>query len=101
MPLVITADFPSVTPSLYEATHRGAMSDGRPDGMIAHCCFEKNGGISVVDMWESKAHFDAFVQNKVAPVLQQHNVEGGPENLVMTELLNADAFAYTGNVLSG
>ncbi len=99
MPLVITADFPSVTPSLYVETHRGAMSEGRPDGMIAHCCSEKNGGISVVDIWESKEHFEAFVQGKVAPVLQQHNVEGGPENLTMTELINADAFEYKGTVL--
>ena len=26
---------------------------------------------------------------------------GGPQNLTMTEVLNADGFAYTGEVLSG
>ena len=76
------------------------MSGGRPDGMISHGCVEKNGGISVVDIWESRAKFEAFVEGKIAAVSETYNIEGGPENLMITELINADAFDYRGTVLS-
>lgn len=101
MPFVVSADFPDVTPELYVRTHTEVMSDGRPQGMIAHCCAAKDGGISVVDIWESVELFEAFVGGKVAPVLQQHGVEAGPQNLSITELINADAFEYDGTVRSG
>ena len=78
------------------------MSAGNPAGMIAHCCREKDGGIAVIDIWESKEHFEAFIQGKVMPTEQSMGINsGGPQNLTMTEVLNADSFAYTGEVLSG
>ena len=100
MPVLVTADIPSVSPELYEKTHSHIMDGGRPDGMISHCCVEKGGHISVVDIWESREHFEAFASDKIAGAMQRYGIEGGPENLVFTELLNADAFDFVGNVLS-
>lgn len=50
MPIVITADFPGISPDTYRKMHREIMSSGNPDGMIAHCCREKDGGIAVIDI---------------------------------------------------
>jgi len=100
MPILVTADFPKISPELYRQTHAQVMSHGRPDGMISHGCYAKGTGICVVDLWESHDTFEAFIANQIAPAMQKLGIEGGPENLVATELINADAFAFTGSVLS-
>ena len=100
MPIVVTMEFPTVSPELYVRTHTDLMRDGRPDGMIAHCCAEKDGGISIVDIWESREQFEAFVDTRVKDVIERYQVKGGSENLTITELVNADAFQYRGSVLS-
>lgn len=100
MPVIATADFPSISPELYTQIHPQVMATGRPEGMIAHGCYPKGTGITVVDLWDSQAMFEAFISNRVAPTLEKLGIEGGPENLVVTDLLNADAFDFTGRVLS-
>ena len=100
MAIVVKADFPSISPEAYQKTHADLLSDGRPDGMIAHCCSAKDGGISIIDIWESQEHFQAFAATKIAAVMQKHSIEGGPENLVIDELINADAFDFQGTVRS-
>lgn len=99
MAVLVTADFPGVSTEMYEETHRGVMANGRPAGMIAHACMEGGEGISVVDIWETRAHFETFIEQTVAPVAERLEVEGHPENLIITELINADAFAFTGPIL--
>ena len=100
MPIVITTDFPNIDTDLYKKTHRLVMGNERPVGLIAHCCQTKGSGISVIDIWESKEAFDAFTEERIIPALQKLEIKGGPENLTITDLLNADAFDYRGSVLS-
>jgi hypothetical protein len=100
MPIVVATDFPSVSPELYVKIHTYVMGGGRPNGMISHCCVNKNDGISVVDIWESRKKFETFAEEKLAAALKNYGIEGGPENLRITELINADAFEYRGAVLS-
>ena len=101
MPVLVTADISGVTPDLYVRTHTEIMSGGRPDGLISHCCIDKNNHISVVDLWESRELFEAFAKEKIPAAMQKLGLDGGPENLSITEVVNADAFDYRGTVLSG
>ncbi len=100
MPIIVTADFSSISPELYAKTHYEVMSGGRPDGMIAHACHANETGITVVDIWESKDAFEAFAATRIAPALEKLGIDSGAENVVITDLLNADAFDFTGPVLS-
>ena len=100
MPILITADFPTIDAENYKTTHAAVMGDGKPDGFIAHACLASGDGISVVDIWESQAHFDAFAQSKIGPTMADLGIEGGPENVTVTELLNADAYDFAGTILS-
>jgi hypothetical protein len=36
-----------------------------PEGAIAHGSHEADGGLVVNDVWESRAHFDRFAQDKL------------------------------------
>ncbi len=100
MPILATADFPKISSELYAKTHSKVMGEGRPNGMIAHCCHTNASGISVVDIWDSKEAFEEFVTTRVAPTLEELGIESGAENVVIKELINADAFEFAGPVLA-
>ena len=99
MPVLVTADFPFIHAELYKKTHRLMMNNGRPEGFIAHACLKKGKGISVADIWESREHFENFARGKIGFTMEKLGLAGGPENVVITELINADAFEYSGGVL--
>jgi hypothetical protein len=99
MPIIVTADFPTVSSDIYAQTHTEVMAAGHPEGMIAHCCYPKGSGISVVDIWRSREDYEAFVANRVGPALERLGIAGGPQNISITDLINADAFDFTGPVL--
>ena len=50
-----------------------------PDGLIFHVAWFRDGGITVVDVWESKAQNDDFMQNRLGPGIQQIGLAGQPE----------------------
>ena len=99
MAVLVTADFPGITPEMYEQTHNAVMAKGPPPGLISHACMEGGEGISVSDIWESRTHYETFIEDTVSMVAEQLDIEGAPENLVFTDLVNADAFDFTGPVL--
>ncbi|MEK6277358.1 MAG: hypothetical protein AABM29_05025 [Actinomycetota bacterium] len=40
-----------------------------PDGLLAHSSAEADGRLRVVDAWESRQHFDRFVQERLQSAL--------------------------------
>ena len=46
-----------------------SAADDWPDGIIAHYAGTTPNGWCVVDVWESQAKFDAFMQNRLGPAL--------------------------------
>ena len=44
--------------------------DQSPEGLILHTAGEFDGGFYVYDVWESKDHFERFVQSKLGPALE-------------------------------
>jgi hypothetical protein len=49
-----------------------------PDGLIVHAAGPVDGGWGVIDYWESRGQFDAFVQERLMPGLQGVGDEGFP-----------------------
>ena len=40
-----------------------------PDGLLAHGSADADGHLRVVDVWESGAHFDRFVDERLRPAI--------------------------------
>ena len=53
--------------------------DQSPDGLIVHTAGESPMGFYIYDVWESKEHFQAFMDSMVGPAMQEIGGEGGAE----------------------
>jgi hypothetical protein len=50
-----------------------------PEGAIFHVAWFSEGGISVMDVWESSQQFDRFMQDRLMPAIQDVGVPGEPK----------------------
>ena len=56
----------------YDAIHQHMDVDGNPpEGMIFHSAGPIEDGWGVIDVWESRAAFDAFVGGRLQPAAEQ------------------------------
>ncbi len=57
----------------YDALHAeiGRRSAGRVEGMLLHIGRETPGGFQVVEVWETKEHFDRFKAEVIAPAIAE------------------------------
>lgn len=64
----------------YEQMNRQMFGSPRPsasiDGLIVHSAGEGPNSWRIVDIWESREHFDRFIEEKVMPAAQEI---GAPE----------------------
>ena len=67
----------------------GDLVGDNPEGLIALYAGASGDGLSMTAIWETKAHSDRFVAEKVRPALQQLGVAGGPP----TTMIEFDTFA--------
>ena len=70
MPDAVLIDFgPGMTPEVYEQINdRVNPPEGKPPGLLFHCAGPSpDGGWRIIDVWESRATFDAFLDSKVMP----------------------------------
>ncbi len=44
--------------------------ENHPDGLIFHASGPIDGGWGVLDFWESRAHYDRFAAERIAPAVQ-------------------------------
>lgn len=65
MPYAFTIDLP-VKREFYEEI-TAEIGPETPKGLIAHLVFEIESGIRFVDVWESKADHDIFMEQRVQP----------------------------------
>ncbi len=49
-----------------------------PDGAISHCSGFTPQGLRVVDIWDSRQHFERFQRDKLMPAVQQAGVTTQP-----------------------
>jgi hypothetical protein len=50
-----------------------------PDGAYFHVAYFADGAINVIDVWESPAHFERFMQERLGPGFQQVGITGEPD----------------------
>jgi hypothetical protein len=77
---VLKMRWEGVAPEQYDAA-RGILDfdSDPPVGLVFHVAWFRDGGITVVDVWESSALFDDFMQARLGPAIQQIGIEGQPE----------------------
>jgi hypothetical protein len=58
---------------LYDAAHAAVRerSGTKPDGLLVHVGRAVDGGFEVLEVWESKEHFDRYNRDVVAPVMAE------------------------------
>jgi quinol monooxygenase YgiN len=64
---------PGMTAELYEQVNdRVNPSDNRPTGLIFHSAGPSpDGGWRIIDVWDSRATFDRFLESKVMPTIAE------------------------------
>jgi hypothetical protein len=50
-----------------------------PDGAKLHVSGFADDGLHVTDVWESEQAFNAFMEHRLAPAIQEIGIEGKPE----------------------
>src|SRR3954466_226090 len=78
--VVMSMRWRGVTPEQYEEARQVVNWEGDvPDGAVLHVAGFDNDGRRVNDVWESAEQFEAFVENRLMPGVQQMGIEGEPE----------------------
>ena len=97
MPTVMSMRWSGVTPEQYEEARRIVNWEGdTPDGARFHIAWFEGNDFRAVDLWDSPEQFQAFVDNRLNPGVQQVGIEGEPE-VEMTEAHAVFAPAYEGS----
>ncbi|MGH9010623.1 MAG: hypothetical protein ACRDYF_12365 [Acidimicrobiia bacterium] len=66
MAVGLRLEFPSLTLQDYDSVCDALnFPDEWPDGLKAHASTEVDGRLRVMDMWESRQHFDRFVESRL------------------------------------
>ena len=60
------------------------VGEETPPGCIVHTASEFDGGVRVVDVWESQQHIDDYFQAKLGPAFAHVGMEAQPPELTET-----------------
>lgn len=94
MPVMAVFRSPRVNQNLYDAIMRELDFEHQPPvGALTHSCGFDDKGICVVDVWESRADFEAFVTDRLKPVFAKLGIE-----FVVPDIVDAHAFRATEDV---
>ncbi len=56
----------------YDAVHNHlGIDDDPPEGLIFHMAGPIEEGWGIIDVWESRGHFDTFLANRLGPGIQE------------------------------
>ncbi len=79
MATLMMATMQGMTPEVYDAINRELnFPDEVPDGLLSHTAAEVEGGMQIVDVWESMDKFEAFMNDQLGPAAGRAGFEGGP-----------------------
>ena len=51
------------------------LGTNNPEGLIVHAAGESGSGIRIIDIWESKQHFERFQSERLGPAMQKVGIE--------------------------
>jgi hypothetical protein len=96
MVVLMTQDFQGVTREIVEAITNdlGVLDNNAPVGLIAHVATETDGGIHVVDIWESEADFQTFAKERLIPSAQKILQERGMSMDGLSDPTFAEVFDF-------
>lgn len=69
---------PTGTLARYREVTAIAVGADRPDGLLLQVAGESEEGLQIVSVWESGAHHDRFVVERLHPALRRAGVPTGP-----------------------
>jgi hypothetical protein len=77
MPLMILKDFPGLTAEMYDAFVIELGLDDEPAaGLIVHITGDHNGTWREVNVWESGDAYEAFMRDRVGPIIERWASQG-------------------------
>ena len=81
MATVMKLRWDGVTPEQYDELRPTVRWETEPpEGIIFHVAWFRDGGITVLDVWESQEAFERFFENRLKPGMEQMGgFEGEPE----------------------
>jgi hypothetical protein len=60
------------TAEQYDTVHdHMGIDDDPPEGLVFHMAGPIEGGWGIIDVWESRQHFDAFQAGRLGPAMQE------------------------------
>jgi hypothetical protein len=84
MPVMMLMEWSGVTQEQYEAMRRIVNFEGQaPRGGLYHVAAFDGQGLRVCDVWERAEDFQAFVEQRLMPGVQQAGIAGEPKVLVL------------------
>jgi hypothetical protein len=76
MAVGIGMKFPEGSQEQYdEVFDRMGIRDEPPEGLVFHCAGPLDEGWSIIDVWESREHFDRFLKERLAPAAKELDVD--------------------------
>ncbi|MFI1939495.1 hypothetical protein ACH44C_20345 [Streptomyces purpureus] len=80
MAIVVNIAWPEITPELYDqARERVRWEEEPPEGAVLHLAWF-DGGMRVIDVWESQGQFERFIAERIGPVVKgELGVTSDPE----------------------
>ncbi len=64
--------FADGTQEQYETVHAHIDADANPpEGLIFHAAGPTEGGWGIIDFWESRGHFDRFLETRLGPAIHE------------------------------
>ena len=80
MQTVMLMRWAGVTPEQYEEARSRVDWEGDPaEGGLLHVAGFDDGGLRVLDVWESPEHFQRFAEQRLMPVTSQLGIETEPD----------------------
>jgi quinol monooxygenase YgiN len=79
----------------YDAVAERINAEGIPEGAIIHTATETPDGVRMLDVWESREAFERFMQERIAPLAEELEIDmtgAKPEIYeLFTVILNQEA----------
>jgi hypothetical protein len=71
MAVMLMGKVPGLDADTYDAINKemGFPDQNKPDGLISHTAAQADGGMEIVDVWESREKFDSFMESMLMPAM--------------------------------
>jgi hypothetical protein len=78
MTYAVVANLPGGDWETYEKiTAEAGVQTTAPEGLIVHVAGQTETGTRIIDVWESKAAYDAFTADRLVPAIERLGVPSG------------------------